>query len=199
MLRYSKIGVDEVYSVERRNRIIAETAAPACRPVGARFERERATPVAARLDRPRFFWPKTARTLRVMDASDLVPGATAGSTVAIASVAPYTFVVPFPGVLRRIVCRDVIDFDVNNVSPNASQLRIRVRLLTNAGGLVTEIMDGLTSEIVPFDVFNQETEIPSGGTHKIEVACIGAVSGTVESLILNVRFEFALDITTPGV
>lgn len=195
MLRYQKLGVDETYSVERRQRFVMETAVPACRPVGARIERARAAAVATYLDRPRYLWTKTARTLRVMDAVDLSPGS--GASYVIGSTNPYTFALPSAGILRRIVCRDRLELDLNYEAVSDADLRIRVRYMTLAGAVDQVIMDGTSSPVVPFDVATYETEVASGATHKIEVACLTR-TGSIDPIILNVRFEFALNIVTPG-
>lgn len=195
MLRYQKLGTDETYSVERRQRFVMETAVPACRPVGARIEREGDAAVATYLDRPRYLWTKTARTLRVMDAVNLNPGS--GASFTIGGSDPYTFPVPMAGVLRRIVCRDAPYIDANYQSAFLFNLRIRVRYMTLAGAVVDTIMDGTSSPVIPFDVATYETEVASGATHKIEVACLTPLAA-IAPYILNVRFEFALNITTPG-
>lgn len=197
MLRYDTIGAGETYPVERGNRILRETLVPAARPVGARIERERGAAAATYLDRPRFLWVRTARTLRTMTSADLGNGATV-QNVGMTGTEPYTFVVPFPGILRRISCRDSEYLTSDAALLAFYALRIRVRVLNAAGVVQRTIMDGTTSHTIPFDVRDLEESILGASSEKLEVAALNS-SFAVVSSILNVRFEFALNLTSLGV
>lgn len=191
MLKPPKIGTRENWTVERRNRVDREFLQPAARAVTARLARDGSAAVDDHLDRPRYPWSYTARTLRILPQVNMDPGA----SPMISGAQPFVFQAPGTGRVRRIACRDTAWPD--NVTPTGitTPLRLRIERQTLGGVFIAYIMDGSTSDTLPFDVRNLDAELGDPTNEQIAVSVRDA-TGAIVNHLLAVYVESAIDLSS---
>lgn len=191
MDRNDAIGTSEGWSVERYNRRIKELYAPATRITGDRILRDGSWSPSLHLNRPRYLWRHTAKTIRTNDAATLFNSV--GTRVGASS--PYLFVVPAAGYIRRIAC---FDHQTYASTENAYRIQVKIRNATNTADVATVLDRNDATNKPPFDKKNLNQAISPINTHLIEVAAFDATTLAQIDGIFRVHFEFALNFGALG-
>lgn len=189
MLKPPKIGARENWTVERRNRVDREFLQPAATGRAARLARDGSLAVADYLDRPRYPWSYTARTVRILPQANMDPAV----SPMISAAQPFVLQAPGTGRVRRVACRDTAWPD--NVTPTGitTPLRLRIERQTLGGVFIAYVMDGTTSDTLPFDVRDLDAELGDPTNEQIAVS-VRSATGAIVDHLLAVYIEAAIDL-----